>query len=99
MTQLRERSGRRRDTALVVTAWIASALIWVVSWTWTRSTHPRTWIPVVVIGLALIARRPWLTGLCAIIVFVFGVLGLQTIGILYLPLAIWLFIVAVRKPT
>jgi hypothetical protein len=87
----------RGSAALVVTAWMWCALIWAITWIWTWSTHPRTWIPVVVIAFALIARRLWVTGVCAIALFVFGLLGLQTIGIFYWPAAIALFISAIRK--
>lgn len=68
-------------------------IVWVAI-VWKMSANSLVWIPAALAALSLIARRPWVTALSAILVFGFAILTGFSIGMFYVPPAVALFVAA-----
>ena len=83
---------------LVTRLLVVFALGWcVIVWAavvWKTSSNSLVWVPAALAALSLIARRPWVTAISAIVVFGFAILTGFSIGMVYVPPAVALFVAA-----
>ncbi len=61
---------------------------------WKMTANPLVWIPAALAALSLIARRPWVMAISAILIFGFAILTGFSIGLFYVPPAVALFVAA-----